>query len=142
MTVDTGTQTPTTVITPVVKKKQLTWRLTGVYHQLIREKEKEEPDQEASPSAKKWEEEVREMTQEEETTQSLTLKELHDMQKDYSCQPGKQTSAWLLQCRYSGTKSQKLECKEAQHLGSLPKDQEIDREIGKEATILSLWRQL
>lgn len=104
MTVDTGTQTPTTVITPVVKKKQLTWRLRGPYHQLIREKEKEESDQEASPSAKKWEEEVREMTQEEETTQSLTLKELQDMQKDYSCQTGEQIAAWLLQCWYSGTK--------------------------------------
>ncbi|KAK4807214.1 hypothetical protein QYF61_024334 [Mycteria americana] len=55
---------------------------------LVREEEEEEgSDQEASPSAKKQEDEVREIRQEAETTQSLTSNELQDMQKDYSCQP-------------------------------------------------------
>ncbi|GAB0210142.1 hypothetical protein GRJ2_003480000 [Grus japonensis] len=93
--VEIGTQTTTaTVIAPVVKKKQWTRRSTGPYHQLVREAEEEEErfDQEAGPSAKKWEEGVREIRQEAETTQSLTSSELQDMQKDYSRQPGKQTT--------------------------------------------------
>ncbi|GAB0207263.1 hypothetical protein GRJ2_003191900 [Grus japonensis] len=90
-----GTQTTTTtVIAPVVKKKQWTRRSTGPYHQLVREEEEEEErfDQEAGPSAKKWEEGLREIRQEAETTWSLTSSKLRDMWKDYSCQPGKWTT--------------------------------------------------
>ncbi|KAK4810528.1 hypothetical protein QYF61_004491 [Mycteria americana] len=110
---------------------------------LVREEEEEEGfDQEASPSAKKREEEVREITQEVETTQSLTSKELRDMQKDYSRQPGERIAAWLLRCWDNGADSQQLEGKEAQQLGSLARNWGIDRGIGKEAAIRSLWRQL
>ncbi|KAK4810729.1 hypothetical protein QYF61_007703 [Mycteria americana] len=78
----------------VVKKKQWTRKTTGPYHRLVREEEEEERfDQEAGPSAKKLEEGVREFRQEAETTQSLASSELRDMQKDYSCQPGKWTTA-------------------------------------------------
>ncbi|PKU31342.1 ubiquitin carboxyl-terminal hydrolase 4 [Limosa lapponica baueri] len=52
----------------------------GSYNQFVREEE-EGFDQEASPSAKKWEEQVREIRQEVETTWSLTLKELQDMER-------------------------------------------------------------
>ncbi|KAK4807090.1 hypothetical protein QYF61_018431 [Mycteria americana] len=83
-----GTQMPTTVIAPVVRKKQWTRRSTGPYHQLLRGKEEEGFDQEAGPSTKKWEEEVREIREEAETTRSLTLREVRDMRKDYSRQPG------------------------------------------------------
>lgn len=81
------------------------------------------------------------MTQEEETTQSLTLKKLQNTWKDYNCQPGEQIAVWFLQCWDSRANIQKLECKEAQQLGSLPRDQEIDREIMKEAKIHSFWKQ-
>ncbi|GAB0207342.1 hypothetical protein GRJ2_003199800 [Grus japonensis] len=77
--VEIGTQTiTTTVIAPVVKKKQWTRRSTGPYHRLVREEEEEEErfDQEAGPSAKKREEGVREIRQEAETTWSLTSSEL------------------------------------------------------------------
>ncbi|GAB0206907.1 hypothetical protein GRJ2_003156300 [Grus japonensis] len=84
--VELGTQTTTTLIAPVVKKKQWTSRLTGPYHRLVREEE-ERFDQEAGPSAKKWEEGVREIRQEAETTWSLTSSELRDKWKDYSRQP-------------------------------------------------------
>ncbi|PKU30005.1 hypothetical protein llap_19691 [Limosa lapponica baueri] len=70
--------------------------------QLVREEEEEEgSDQEASPSAKKREEEVREIRQEAEATQSLTSKELQDTRKDYSCKADTDTktverpSSWL-----------------------------------------------
>lgn len=64
------------------------------------------------------------------------------MQKGYSCQPGEQIDLWLLQCWGSGTNNQKSECKEARQLGTLPRDKGIDRQIRKEETIRSLWRQL
>ncbi|GAB0207069.1 mitochondrial enolase superfamily member 1 [Grus japonensis] len=140
-----GTQTITaTVIAPVVKKKQWTRRSTGPYHRLVREEEEEEErfDQEASPSAKKWEEGVREIRQEAETTRSLTSSELRDMQKDYSCQPGERIAAWLLRCWDNGDNSQQLEGREAQRLGSLARNRGIERGIGKETAICSLWRQL
>ncbi|GAB0207417.1 mitochondrial enolase superfamily member 1 [Grus japonensis] len=140
-----GTQTITaTVIAPVVKKKQWTRRSTGPYHRLVREEEEEEErfDQEASPSAKKWEEGVREIRQEAETTRSLTSSELRDMQKDYSCQPGERIAAWLLRCWDNGDNSQQLEGREAQQLGSLARNRGIERGIGKETAICSLWRQL
>lgn len=68
--VDTGTQTSTTVIAPIVKK-HWQWRSTGLYHQLVREEEEEASDQEASPLARKCKEEVVEVIQEAETTPSL-----------------------------------------------------------------------
>ncbi|XP_054671609.1 uncharacterized protein LOC129202590 [Grus americana] len=140
-----GTQTmTTTVIAPVVKKKQWTRRSTGPYHRLVREEEEEEErfEQEAGPSAKKWEEGVREIRQEAETTRSLTSSELRDMRKDYSRQPGERIAAWLLRCWDNGADSQQLEGREAQQLGSLARNRGIERGIGKETAICSLWRRL
>ncbi|GAB0209721.1 hypothetical protein GRJ2_003437800 [Grus japonensis] len=140
-----GTQTiTTTVIAPVVKKNQWTRRSTGPYHRLVREEEEEEErfDQEAGPSAKKWEEGVREIRQEAETTWSLTSSELRDMREDYSRQPGERIAAWLLRCWDNGNDSQQLESREAQQLESLARNRGIERGIGKEAAICSLWRWL
>uniref|UniRef100_A0A8C3VGY1 Uncharacterized protein n=1 Tax=Catharus ustulatus TaxID=91951 RepID=A0A8C3VGY1_CATUS len=50
--------------------------------------------------------------------------------------------AWLLRCWDNGAGRQKLEGHEAQQLGSLAKDREIERGIGKERAICSLWRRL
>ena len=95
--IGTQTTTTTTVIAPVVKKKQWTRRTTGPYPRLVREEEEEERFvQEAGPSTKKWEEGMRELSQEAETTRSLTSSELRDMRKDYSRQPGERIAAWLL----------------------------------------------
>jgi len=53
---------------------------------LVREEEeKERADREAGPSTRELEEQFRELKQEEEITQSLTLAELRDMRKDYNC---------------------------------------------------------
>jgi len=115
----------------------------GPYPQLVREEEeKERFDQEAGPSTRELEEGVRELRQEEEITLSLTSAELQDMQKDYSCQPGERIAAWLLPCWDKGADSQQLEGKEAQQLGFLARNWEIERGLGKEAAICSLWRQL
>ncbi|KAM9591472.1 uncharacterized protein ACIBXB_006268 [Morphnus guianensis] len=126
-----------------VKKKQWTRRSTGPYHRLVREEEEEERfDLEAGPSIKKLEEGVRELRQEAETTRSLTSSELRDLRKDYSRQPGERIAAWLLRCWDNGADSQQLEGKEAQQLGSLARNRGIERGIGKEAAICSLWSRL
>uniref|UniRef100_A0A8C0UGE2 Integrase catalytic domain-containing protein n=1 Tax=Cyanistes caeruleus TaxID=156563 RepID=A0A8C0UGE2_CYACU len=65
-----------------------------------------------------------------------------DLRKDYSRQPGEPISAWLLRCWDNGAGRQQLEGHEAQQLGSLAKDREIERGIGKEGAICSLWRRL
>ncbi|XP_049649778.1 uncharacterized protein LOC126035320 [Accipiter gentilis] len=136
-------QTTTIVIAPIVKRKQWTRRSTDPYHRLVREEEEEERlDLEAGPLIKKLEERVRELKQEAETTWSLTSSELWDLRKDYSCQPGERIAAWLLQCWDNGADSQQLEGKEAQQLGSLARNRGIERGIGKEAAICSLWSRL
>lgn len=56
--------------------------------------------------------------------------------------PGELIIGWLLQCYGTGANSQELESKEAQQLGSLTRDWGINKRIGKEAKISSLWRQL
>ena len=66
----------------------------------------EEDSEEAACSAagqpQEQEREVTDIIKETETTQFLFLSELCDMCKYYSCQPGKQIAAWLLQCRDTG----------------------------------------
>ena len=73
-------------------------------------------------------------------TRSLSLGELRDMRKNYSCHPGKHIATWLLRCWDNGASS--LEGKEAKQLGSLASDGGIDKAIGKKEQVLSLWRRL
>ncbi|KAK4815630.1 hypothetical protein QYF61_005192 [Mycteria americana] len=77
-----------------------------------------------------------------ETTQSLSLSELRDRQKDFSHRPGDHVVTWLLQCWDSGASSLELEGKESKQLGSLSREGGIDKAIGKGAPALSLWRRL
>lgn len=105
---ETGTQTSTTVIAPVVKRKHWQWRSTELYHQLVKEEEEEGSDQEASPLARKHKEKAIEVIQEAETTPSLTLTKLQNVQKNYSFQPGKHIAAWLLKCWDAEGDSQEL----------------------------------
>ena len=57
-------------------------------------------------------------------------------------QPGSNPLTWLLQCWYNRANSQQSEGKEAQQLGSLARNRGIERGIGKEAAICSLWSRL
>ncbi|KAK4825909.1 hypothetical protein QYF61_003404 [Mycteria americana] len=49
---------------------------------------------------------------------------------------------WLLRCWHNGVSSLELEGKEAKQLGSLSREGDINKAIGKGAQALSLWRQL
>ncbi|GAB0210056.1 hypothetical protein GRJ2_003471400 [Grus japonensis] len=75
-------------------------------------------------------------------TRSLSLRELRDMQKDFSCLPGEHIITWLLCCWDNGASSLELEGREAKQLGSLSREGGIDKAIGKKAQALSLWRRL
>jgi len=75
-------------------------------------------------------------------TQSLSLSELQDMQKDFNRHPGEHIVTWLLQCWDNGASSLELEGKEAKKLGSLAREGGIDKAIGKKDQVLSLWRRL
>jgi len=81
-------------------------------------------------------------TETEIITQSLSLSELRDTWKDFSCHPGEHIVDWLLQCWDNRASSLQLEGKEAKKLGSLARDGGIDKAIGKKEQVLSLWRRL
>ncbi|GAB0209987.1 hypothetical protein GRJ2_003464400 [Grus japonensis] len=75
-------------------------------------------------------------------TQSLSLRELRDMRKDFSCLPGEHIITWLVRSRDTGASSLELEGREAKQLGSLSREGGIDKAIGKKTQALSLWRRL
>lgn len=60
------------------------------------------------------------------------------MREDRVCQPGEWIADWLLRCR----DTEGLEGKETQKLCYFHRDQGIDKEVGREATIPNLWRWL
>ena len=64
------------------------------------------------------------------------------MRKDFSRHPGEHIVTWLLWCWDNGANSLELEGKEAKQLGSLARDGDIDKAIGKKEQALSLWRRL
>ncbi|KAK4814672.1 hypothetical protein QYF61_024979 [Mycteria americana] len=99
----------------------------------------EREDEKAGPSQR---EEGEELVDKMETTQSLSLSELQDMQKDFGHHPGKHIVTWLLQRWDNGASTLELEGKEAKQLRSLSREGGTNKAIGKEAQILSLWRQL
>ncbi|GAB0206822.1 hypothetical protein GRJ2_003147800 [Grus japonensis] len=94
-------------------------------------------DDELGPSREQEEE-----PEPEVITRSLSLSELRDMRKDFSCLPGEHIITWLLRCWDNGASSLELEGREAKQLGSLSREGDIDKAIGKKAQALSLWRRL
>ncbi|KAK4808525.1 hypothetical protein QYF61_009828 [Mycteria americana] len=98
-------------------------------------------DERAGPSQGE-EEEEEELVNEMETTRSLPLSELQDMQKDFIRRPGEHIVTWLLRCWDSGASSLELEGKEAKQLGSLSREGGIDKAIGKGEPARSLWGRL
>ncbi|KAK4810456.1 hypothetical protein QYF61_004236 [Mycteria americana] len=81
--VQPGNQPVSVSIAPIHKKKP--WKRKSA--RLEREDEKAGPSQG---------EEEEELVDETETTQSLSLSELSDMQKDFSHRPGEHIVTWLL----------------------------------------------
>ncbi|KAJ7399935.1 hypothetical protein BTVI_110142 [Pitangus sulphuratus] len=110
-------------VAPIQKKKSKTKSV-----RLVRDEEKvgsSEQEEEAGP---------------EIITQSLSLGELQDMQKDFSCQSGEPLVTWLLRCWDIVAHDMKLDGSEAKQLRSLSWDAGIDKGIGKRTETLSLWR--
>ncbi|KAK4815995.1 hypothetical protein QYF61_010863 [Mycteria americana] len=101
----------------------------------------EREDERAGPSHGE-EEDEEERINKTETTQSLSLSELRDVQKDFSHHPGEHIVSWLLRCWNNRASSLELEVREAKQLGCLSREGGIDKAIGKRAQALSLWRRL
>ena len=74
-------------------------------------------------------------------TQSLSLSELCDMQKDFSRHTGEHIVTWLLRSWDKGGSSIELEDREARQLGVLAREGGNEQTNGKKAQALSLWRQ-
>ena len=145
-TVTTPEDRPSMVsVAPVVKTKQ--WkRRSG---RLVREEapptdEGEEEKASSSKAALSWQHHKgeTEIIDESETTRSLSLSELRELRKDFSRHPGEHILTWLLRCWDSGANTQQLEGNEAKQLGSLSRERLIDRVIGREAQVISLWRRI
>ncbi|KAM9590490.1 uncharacterized protein ACIBXB_005749 [Morphnus guianensis] len=113
-------------VAPVQKKKH-----TKKSVRLVR-------DEDEPGSSREQEEEA----EPEIITRSLSLSELRDMRKDFSCHPGEHIVTWLLRCWDNGASSVELEGKEAKQLGSLSREGGIDKAIGRKTQVLSLWRRL
>ncbi|GAB0206622.1 hypothetical protein GRJ2_003127800 [Grus japonensis] len=94
-------------------------------------------DDELGPSQEQEEE-----PEPEVITRSLSLSELQDMRKDFSCLPGEHIITWLLRRWDNRASGLELEGREAKQLGSLSREGGIDKAIGKKAQALSLWRRL
>lgn len=85
--------------------------------------------------------------QEEETgpeiiTQTLSLSELRDMQKDYSLQSGEPLVTWVLLYWAVVARDMKLDGSDTLQLGSMSWNGSIDHRIGKGPETFSLWTQL
>jgi len=81
-------------------------------------------------------------TEPEIIARSLSLSELRDLWKDFSCHPGEHIVTWLLRCWDNGAGSWESEGREAKQLGSLARAGGIDKAVGKKEQALSLWRRL
>jgi len=64
-------------------------------------------------------------------TRSLSLGELQDMQKDFSCHPGEHIVTWLLRCWDNGASTLELEGKQAKHWDPWPGTGALTRPLGR-----------
>ena len=130
-------------VVPTVKSKQWKWRSARLVREEAfpkKEGEGEKAGTSKAESSQKQQEEEMEIIKESETTRSLSLSELREIQKDYGQRPGEHILTWLLQCWDAGANSQQLEGNEAKQLGSLSRERVIDKVIGRGAQVLSLWK--
>lgn len=71
---------------------------------------------------------------------SLSLGELQNIQKDFSCHPSERVTTWLLWCLDLWASSLELEGREEKQLGSLYREAGIDKVIGEVTQVLDLWK--
>lgn len=83
-----------------------------------------------------------EETEPEIITLSLSLGELHDLWREFTCQTNKSILTWLLGIWDAAANDTILGGSEARQLGSLSWDVVIDQGIGRTQQTLSLWRRL
>ncbi|GAB0184017.1 hypothetical protein GRJ2_000867000 [Grus japonensis] len=132
-----ATPTPATGTAAEVKKQPMLVSITPVYKKKYTKKSFCLVRDDNEPGSSREQEEEPEP---EVITQSLSLRELREMQKDFGHHPGEHIVTWLLQCWDNGAGSLESEGREAKQLGSLSREGGIDKAIGKRTQALSLWR--
>ncbi|XP_066036397.1 uncharacterized protein [Chamaea fasciata] len=83
-----------------------------------------------------------EVAEPEIITRSLSLGELHDLQREFTRQTNESILTWLLCIWDTAADDTILDRSEAKQLGSLSWDVVIDQGIGRTQETLSLWRRL
>ncbi|TRZ06355.1 hypothetical protein HGM15179_020752 [Zosterops borbonicus] len=83
-----------------------------------------------------------ETTEIEIITHSLSLDELHDLQREFTRQTNESILTWLLRIWDAAANDTILDGIEARQLGSLSRVVVIDQGIGKTQEPLSLWQRL
>ncbi|RMC09855.1 hypothetical protein DUI87_13642 [Hirundo rustica rustica] len=83
-----------------------------------------------------------EETEPEIITHSLSLGELRDLRREFTCQTNESILTWLLCIWDAAANDTILDGSEARQLGSLSWDVVIDQGIGRTQQTLSLWRRL
>ncbi|RMC21964.1 hypothetical protein DUI87_02835 [Hirundo rustica rustica] len=83
-----------------------------------------------------------EVTEPEIITRSLSLGELRDLRREFTCQTNESILTWLLRIWDAAANDTILDGSEARQLGSLSRDVVIDQGIGRTQQTLSLWQRL
>ncbi|KAJ7412756.1 hypothetical protein WISP_94734 [Willisornis vidua] len=147
-TTDTPNQTGTqinqqeTIIAPVVKRKS--WIGTsegatlgegageGTSASFSIDDTSAGPSTEGAKQLPGTQERLREIRPKTIISRSLTPAELRDIRKEYRHSPGERILTWVLQCRDGGAGSYVLNGQETQHLGTIARDDKIEKEMAKE----------
>ncbi|XP_016160607.1 PREDICTED: uncharacterized protein LOC107604341 [Ficedula albicollis] len=78
----------------------------------------------------------------EANNESLSIKDLRGLRKDYTRRPDKSIISWLVRLWDAAGEATVLDGTEARHLGSLSHDPVIDQGVMREANPQSLWAQV
>ncbi|XP_026712425.1 E3 ubiquitin-protein ligase AMFR isoform X1 [Athene cunicularia] len=97
---------------------------------------------EADYSSQEEEEEEAELINEGVAPRSISMTQLQHMRKDFSRRSGEYIATWLLRCWDNGAGCLELEGSIVRRLGSLCREESVDKAIVKEPQIFSLWKRL
>ncbi|KAJ7416688.1 hypothetical protein BTVI_34979 [Pitangus sulphuratus] len=151
---ETGTQTmdfmengiqttpPETTLTPVVKKKSWIQVPPSITQRTTEDQSQSDDLGAGSSTDTSTSTPLMNLKRERESWRSMTPAELRDLRRDYRCLPGERILTWLLRCQDNGAIGHLLEEYEAQQLGSIAGDHELDKLIADKKTVCSLWVRL
>ncbi|XP_074696053.1 E3 ubiquitin-protein ligase AMFR isoform X3 [Strix aluco] len=118
-----------------LSRKKKDWKQKSAH--LVRE---ETLLDEADYSSQEEEEEEAELINEAITP--LSWNELRHVRKNFNRRSGESIATWLLRCWDNGARNLDLVGSEAKRLGSLCREERVDKAFAKEARLFSIWKRL